>query len=207
MQNHLIATAPETRRRILWIQTVTIIWMAVEAAVALVSSWKARSPALLGFGGDSLIELLSAAVVYWRFRSERTDARVEKQAARIAGALLFALEGFIVIASGAALMGTVRPNEPCGDRTVVGRRVGHALASKRKATSVCRDFKRSVESRCCGIRALRLHGLDCFGRVGAQCGMEDQVGRSVAALSSFRSSCMRAGKPRKENLAKTAKTK
>ncbi len=105
MQNHLIATAPETRRRILWIQTVTIIWMAVEAAVALVSSWKARSPALLGFGGDSLIELLSAAVVYWRFRSERTDARVEKRAARIAGALLFALAGFIVIASGAALMG------------------------------------------------------------------------------------------------------
>lgn len=105
VQNHLIATTPEMRRRILWIQTFTIIWMAVEAVVALVSSWKTRSPALLGFGGDSLIELLSAVVVYWRFRSERTDARIEKGAARIAGALLFSLAGFVVIASAAALLG------------------------------------------------------------------------------------------------------
>ena len=33
----------------------------------------ARSPALLGFGGDSAVELLSASVVFWRFNS-RSDA-------------------------------------------------------------------------------------------------------------------------------------
>jgi divalent metal cation (Fe/Co/Zn/Cd) transporter len=100
-----ISTAPEIRRRILWIQAFTVIWMTVEAGVALASAWKARSPALLGFGGDSLIELLSAAVVFWRFRDARVDERIERRTARICGILLFALAAFVVIASGAALLG------------------------------------------------------------------------------------------------------
>src|SRR5260370_38781162 len=77
----------------------------VSGGVALASAWKARSPALLGFGGDSLIELLWAAVVFWRFRDARVDERTEQRAAQIAGILLFALAVFVVIASAAALLG------------------------------------------------------------------------------------------------------
>jgi len=79
--------------------------MTAEAGVALASAWKARSPALLGFGGDSLIELLSATVVLWRFRDERADERTEKRTAQIAGILLFALAAFVGIASAFALLG------------------------------------------------------------------------------------------------------
>lgn len=79
--------------------------MTTEAGVALASAWKARSPALLGFGGDSLIELLSAAVVFWRFRDARMEERTEKRSAQIGGILLFALAVFVVIASAAALLG------------------------------------------------------------------------------------------------------
>ena len=59
----------DTFRRIRQIQTVTIVWMTLEAAVSLAAAWMARSPALLAFGGDSAIELLSAIVVLWRFRA------------------------------------------------------------------------------------------------------------------------------------------
>jgi hypothetical protein len=100
-----ISTPPEIRRRILWIQTFTIVWMTAEAGVAMASAWKACSPALLGFGGDSLIELLSAAVVLRRFRDGRVDERTEKRTAQIGGILLFALAAFVVIASTAALLG------------------------------------------------------------------------------------------------------
>ena len=62
--------------------------MTAEAGVALASAWKARSPALLGFGGDSLIELLSAGAVFWRFRDEVVDERTEKRTAQIGGILL-----------------------------------------------------------------------------------------------------------------------
>jgi len=42
--------------------------MAIEAAVSLSAAWLARSPALLAFGGDSAIELISAVVVLRRFQ-------------------------------------------------------------------------------------------------------------------------------------------
>ena len=69
--------------------------MSAEAVVSLVTASLSHSPALLAFGGDSLIELLSAAVVFWRFRFTLSEAR----AARIAGGLLFALAGFVVLTS------------------------------------------------------------------------------------------------------------
>ena len=83
------------------------MWMTVEAAVSLGAAWTARSPALLGFGGDSAIELLSAAVVLGRFYLPSHEAHAEKRAARIAGALLFVLAGFVVLASLLTLLGHV----------------------------------------------------------------------------------------------------
>src|SRR5258708_19236980 len=79
--------------------------MGAEGGVGLASAWRGRSPALLGFGGDSLIELLSAALVFWRFRDERVDEHTEKRTAQIAGILLFALAVFVVIDSAVALLG------------------------------------------------------------------------------------------------------
>jgi len=86
---------PAISRRVLQLQVLTMIWMSVEAIVSLVTAWASHSPALLGFGGDSLIELLSAGVVFWRFRFTLGEER----AARIAGGLLFALAGFVVLTS------------------------------------------------------------------------------------------------------------
>ena len=79
--------------------------MTVEAAVSLGAAWRARSPALLGFGGDSAIELLSAAVVLRRFYVPPDGARAEERAAKIAGGLLFVLAGFVVLVSAASLLG------------------------------------------------------------------------------------------------------
>lgn len=59
---------PKIGRRVVRIQVFTLFWMSVEAVVSLGAAWFARSPALLGFGGDSAVELLSAVVVLWRFR-------------------------------------------------------------------------------------------------------------------------------------------
>ena len=90
-------------------QTVTIAWMTVEAAVSLFASWRAHSPALLAFGGDSAIELFSAVVVLWRFRESAEHEDVEKRAARVAGALLFALAAFVAVTSVTSLLGYGEP--------------------------------------------------------------------------------------------------
>jgi divalent metal cation (Fe/Co/Zn/Cd) transporter len=92
------ATTPplsDVSRKVLQLQVFTLIWMSVEALVSLGAAWTSHSPALLAFGGDSLIELLSAAVVFWRFRFKLREER----AARIAGGLLFALAGFVLLTS------------------------------------------------------------------------------------------------------------
>ena len=99
-----IPTDP-TLRRIHQIQAITIVWMIVEACVSLWAAWMARSPALLAFGGDSAIELLSAGVVLWRFREQSRPADVERQAARIAGALLFAVAACVAAVSAVSLLG------------------------------------------------------------------------------------------------------
>jgi divalent metal cation (Fe/Co/Zn/Cd) transporter len=98
----------DTLRHIHWIQTITITWMSVEAALSLWAAWMARSPALAAFGGDSAIELLSAVVVLWRFRSHASE-HAEQRAARIAGSLLFALAAYVVLASAMSLLGYSHP--------------------------------------------------------------------------------------------------
>jgi divalent metal cation (Fe/Co/Zn/Cd) transporter len=97
--------APDLLRRLVRLQVLTISWMTIEAIVALGAAWTARSPALLGFGGDSAIELFSAIIVLWRFRSKSDSADAEKLAARVAGGLLFVVAGFVIVSSGLSLLG------------------------------------------------------------------------------------------------------
>lgn len=105
-------TAPgcgaEYSRATAWLQGITIAWMLVECAVALVAAARAHSPALLAFGSDSLVELLSASVVVLQFTPNfRLDA---KKAAQIAGVLLFVLAGFVVLTSIASLLLGLNPD-------------------------------------------------------------------------------------------------
>ena len=60
-------THPALSPQIAWLQYVTIAWMLIECALSLIAAAQAHSVALLAFGSDSLIELLSASVVLLQF--------------------------------------------------------------------------------------------------------------------------------------------
>ncbi len=81
--------------QVAWLQYVTIGWMLVECALSLLAAVQAHSVALLAFGSDSLIELLSATVVLLQFLPRFPLART--QAERSAAVLLFLLAGAVVI--------------------------------------------------------------------------------------------------------------
>jgi hypothetical protein len=49
-------------------QVQVFAWMSLEGAVSLAAAFTAKSRALLAFGSDSAIELISASLVLWRFR-------------------------------------------------------------------------------------------------------------------------------------------
>jgi divalent metal cation (Fe/Co/Zn/Cd) transporter len=90
------------------LQILTICWMLIESSVALTASWRARSPALLAFGSDSAIELLSAIVVllqftsFWKLSTDR--------AARLAGILLLVLAGIVATTSVCAMLLKIEPD-------------------------------------------------------------------------------------------------
>jgi divalent metal cation (Fe/Co/Zn/Cd) transporter len=98
----------DTVRLVRRIQAITIAWMTIEAFLSLWSAWKAHSPAMVAFGGDSAIELLSAVIVLWRFRHYASE-QAEKRAARIAGGLLFVLAACVILASAMSLGGYSEP--------------------------------------------------------------------------------------------------
>ena len=150
----------ETTSRIVRIQVLTLIWMSVEAVVSLGAAWKARSPALLGFGGDSAVELLSAAVVLWRFYSPSRGDHAERQAARIAGGLLFALTAFVAVASVLTVLGHVEArSSPIGIVVLILAAVVMPWLAKQKrqlsaATASAALRADAAESAVCGYLAL-----------------------------------------------------
>jgi divalent metal cation (Fe/Co/Zn/Cd) transporter len=150
----------EIARRVIRIQALTIIWMSVEAVVSLGAAWTARSPALLGFGGDSAVELLSAAVVLWRFYSPSRGDDAEQQAARIAGGLLFVLAAFVAFTSVLTLLGRVeaRPS-PIGIVVLIPAAVVMPWLAKQKrqlsaAAGSAALRADAAESAVCGYLAL-----------------------------------------------------
>ena len=87
------------------IEYLTIAWMVIEATVVIASAIEANSLTLLAFGVDSVIELASACVLVWRLtvelrRGQLFAEKAERRAARIGGALLFALAIYVVAAAG-----------------------------------------------------------------------------------------------------------
>ncbi|HEX6986781.1 MAG TPA: cation transporter, partial [Planctomycetaceae bacterium] len=121
-----MSIAPASRgdllRRGLAVQAGLIGWNVVEGVVAVAAGLVASSVALIGFGVDSGIEVVSAAVVTWRLWLEYRGAsgerveHVERRAARIAGSILLILAVYIVIDAGRRLLGS----GPEAEESVVG---------------------------------------------------------------------------------------
>jgi divalent metal cation (Fe/Co/Zn/Cd) transporter len=97
--------------------------MAVEAAIAIGAGVAARSVLLTAFGFDSVIELISGAVLAWRLRYElsgQTPERVEdteRIATRISAVLLVLLCAYLVFVG---LAGVISRTQPEGSPFGVG---------------------------------------------------------------------------------------
>jgi len=90
---------PADRRQTLVRRTQLLAWLglawhAIEASVALGAGIAAGSIALVGFGADSLIEMLAGVILLWRFGGGRSESEAAERRAQqlIAGS-------FVVIAA------------------------------------------------------------------------------------------------------------
>ncbi len=86
------------------LEAVSIVWMVAEAAVSVGAGIAAGSLLLVAFGVDSVIEMISAILLFWRLRrqalgllpDEEAIEALERKVARVAGFLLYALSVYVV---------------------------------------------------------------------------------------------------------------
>ena len=118
-------------------------WHVAEFAIALAAGISAGSIALIGFGIDSLIEVLAGGVILWLFTGRRRGSAVAERRAQLAiAATFFLLAGYVAVESvrtlidgdhpdvswvGIALAAVTAPTMPLLARAK--RRVGHQLGS------------------------------------------------------------------------------
>lgn len=83
-------------RRVRFIVSFTISYNVLEAIVAIWAGALASSTALIGFGLDSVIEVLSALAIAWQF-TRKDPERWETATVRAIGIAFFALAAYVII--------------------------------------------------------------------------------------------------------------
>jgi len=98
------------RRRIRLIVAFTIAYNVLEAIIAIAAGSVASSAALIGFGLDSVVEVLSAAAVAWQFAAPDHERR-ERVALRVIAFSFFGLAAYVTVDSVLSLAGAREPQQ------------------------------------------------------------------------------------------------
>ncbi len=153
------------RRRVRLVVAATITYNIIEAVIAVVAGSAASSAALIGFGLDSTVEVISAATVAWQFAGRDHAAR-EHVALRIIAFSFFALAAYVSLDAIRALISNSEAEHSAVGITIaavslaimpllslIERRIGRELGS----TSVVADSKQTLI--CSYLSAVVLIGL------------------------------------------------
>ena len=102
-------------RQGIWIELVTIVWMGMEASIAISVGFSTRSVSLQGFGIDSIVELIAGGILLWRLLVEQRGGSVERieqaerRASWVTAISLFVLAVYIVGDSTWSFLTQTRP--------------------------------------------------------------------------------------------------
>jgi divalent metal cation (Fe/Co/Zn/Cd) transporter len=167
------ARATLLRRRVRLVVAAAITYNAVEAVIALSAGAAASSSALIGFGLDSVVEVLSAAAIAWQFAGGRAHTDREHVALRVIAVSFFSLAAFVGVDAVRSLLAA----DPAEHSTVgivlaavslavmpglswIERRTGRELGS----ASVVADSKQTLI--CAALSAVLLVGLVANSALG-----------------------------------------
>jgi len=143
-------------RRAVALAWIGLAWHLAEAAISLVAGLMAGSIALIGFGADSMVEVVAGGAVLWRFADRRAASRLaDDRARRWIAVCFYAIAAWVAVeavralavgdrseasAIGIALAAFTLVTMPLRARAKL--RVGHALgsgatASEARQTMLC----------------------------------------------------------------------
>lgn len=149
---------------ILWLQVITLAWMSIECSVSFYAASTAHSPALLSFGADSLVELLSASVVLLQFIPGFPLS--PRRATQTAGVLLFVLAAVVAVTAVLALVLKLGPDvSPIGIGITVAALIAMPILSYLKRQQGVRHNNAALSAdavqsaTCAYLAAVTLAGL------------------------------------------------
>lgn len=97
----------ELLKQALFVQWFLVGYNVLEGLIAITAGIAAGSIALVGFGIDSVIEVLAAGMLVWRLShrgSPDEETAKEKQALRIVGVTFFLLAAYVLYQAGSTLV-------------------------------------------------------------------------------------------------------
>ncbi|MGC2649500.1 MAG: cation transporter [Candidatus Cybelea sp.] len=94
------------------LEYATLVWNVVGVVLVLWAAFAAKSVALVGFGLDSLIEIVASIIVVWQLTG--VDSHREQRGLRLIGAAFFALAVYVLVQSSYVLMLQLRPSPSPG---------------------------------------------------------------------------------------------
>jgi divalent metal cation (Fe/Co/Zn/Cd) transporter len=98
--------------RVKLLSWLSVAWMTVEGAVAILAGLAASSIALVGFGLDSAIEGFASVIIIWRFTGQRVFSHAaEERAQKLVAVQFFLLAPYVGVESVRALVNGERPEE------------------------------------------------------------------------------------------------
>lgn len=183
--------ADRARDRVRLVVTTKIGYNAAEAVVAIAAGAVASSSALIGFGLDSIVEVLSALAIAWQFAGGTRHAERERVALRVVAVSFFALAAFVAFEAVRTLAGDEVPEHSTAGIVLAAvslvlmpglawyqRRLGHELGS----ASVIADSKQTLV--CASLSAVLLFGLATNSLLGWT--WADPVAALVIAAAALR---------------------
>ena len=105
---------PALIRRGKALEYATVGYNCLEGVIAIGAGWIAGSVALIGFGFDSAIEVISGVTLLWRLYADVDESRrerVEQRALRIVGASFLLLAAYVLFDAGKSLILREPPDE------------------------------------------------------------------------------------------------
>ena len=159
-----VQAQPRRTATIFWLQGITLAWMTAECALSLWAAAAAKSPALLAFGSDSLVELLSATVVLLQFLPR--FPLPQRSAHRAAAVLLHLLAAVVAVTGVLALVLRFRPESSVlGIATTVAALVAMPMLAWLKRREAVRTGNAALaadavqSATCAYLAAITLAGL------------------------------------------------
>lgn len=92
-------------RKLAW---ATIVWNVIEAVVAITAGSAASSIALIGFGLDSTVEVMSALVIVWQLHG--LDEKRERTALKLIAVSFYVLAGYVAVQALLDLTSGIEPS-------------------------------------------------------------------------------------------------